>query len=444
MTIMKITKCITLLFIVSTVFILSCETETNTPEDPNNPADPFAVVNLLHDKTEWESVYDSMMNVGSLSGRENTSTAGISDFTVDEKNQLNLVFWTWWQSQQDGIYTCYRKSIDLNTKSPAKLTLNKFAMTMYNQVISRNPLYYSNGEYYSLKMEAFKPYTNYFVSGFQHYKNGLKAYLMKGQASNDENSNVNFSQYQSGDFDMAFRNPTINLNPRSFFIFGANMADESMNFMGTIHTHYYYQEANATHGGLTEPRVNGKSVAIEFRENELEVTELETGFGNRPNEEVKWMINRTSVAKLTLSVPLQLPLKTHRHYSVDGNILSFYIYNEKTDKYSTFVYNFISKTFVQKLDNVNITYGEKDKSDLDLDEEGNLYYTGYGKNGSDKTATSVYKLSPGGVNTVVGSDSFLKYGTIEKLKYLHGKVYLGVIGTRPETAYRQVTILRQK
>lgn len=441
---MKTTKFLSII-IAATVFLnISCKTE-NPPDDPNNPSDPMAVVNLLHDKAQWESVYDSMMLVLALVGRENSSKAGFSDFTVDTKNQLNLVFWTWWQSQQDGIYTCYRKSIDLGTKKSAVLNLNSFAMSQYKKSIEKNPPYFSYGvSYYSLIMEAFKPYTNYYVNGFQYYKNGQKWYLLKEQAVNNDYAKANFSDFQSGDFDMTFRNPTVNLSPRGFFTFGANMNDESQNFLGTIHKHFYYQEANATHGGLTEPRVSGKSLAIEFRANELEATELESGFGAQPNTEVEWMVKRTSVAKLALTTPLELPLKTHRHYSVDGNILSFYIYNEKTDKYSTFVYNFTTKAFTQKLDNVSITYGEKDKSDLDLDEEGNIYYTGYGKNGTDKTATSVYKLSPGGASTLVGSDSFLKYGTVEKLKYLHGKVYLGVVGTRENTAYRQITVLRQK
>ncbi len=93
---------------------------------------------------------------------------------------------------------------------------------------------------------------------------------------------------------------------------------------------------------------------------------------------------------------------------------------------------------------MSFAYGNKEASDVDLDEAGNLYYTGYAKNGSDKTGTSVYKISAGGASSLVGSDGFLKYGTPVKLKYLHGKVYLGVVGTRPETGYRQITVLRQK
>ena len=430
--------------IVFSVILYSCNTDVTPPEDPNNTSDPMAVVDLLHPNTSWESVYDSMMYVSTLIGTEAFVKAGISDFTVDNnKNNLYLVFWCLSSSQQDALYTCFRKSIDLTTKKPAVLTLNKFAMTQYNKLIDKNPQF-SGGEYYSLTMEAFKPYTNYYVNGFQYYKNGLKRYLMKEQAANDEYSKANFSEYQIGDFDMAFRNPTVNLGPRAFFLIGANMADESQIFLGTIHKHFYYQEANATHGGLTEPRNEKKSVSIEFRANEIEATELETGFGRQPNEDIPWMVNRTSVAKITLSNALELPLKTQRHYSADGNILSFIIYETKKDKYSTFIYDFTTKQLKQNLDNVSITYGEKDKSNVDLDEAGNLYYTGYAKNGTDKTGTSVYKISAGGTHSLVGSDAFLKYGTVEKLKYLHGKVYLGVVGARPETAYRQITILRQK
>jgi hypothetical protein len=432
--------------ILTGLFIFSsCETDVTPPDDVDNTTDPLAVINLLHDGAAWETVYDSMMLVPSLVGRENSSTAGISDFTVDTKNRLNIVFWHAWQSQQSVLYTSFRKSINLTTMKPADLGLTSAAMFLYSKPIDKNPPYFEYGvSYYTLMLEAYKPYTNFYVDGFQHYKNGMKNYLMKVQAANEESGVNDFREYQSGDFDMAFRNPTVNLGNRGIFTFGANMENESSNYVGTIHQHYLYMESAATHGGLTEPRTDGTGVAIEFRADELEATTLETGFGTHPNTNIKWMINRTSVAKLPLTNPLELPIKTHRHYSVDGNILAFYIYEEKKDKYSTFVYNFSTKQLTKILDNVSIAYGNKEASDVDLDEAGNLYYTGYAKNGSDKTGTSVYKISAGGASSLVGSDGFLKYGTPVKLKYLHGKVYLGVVGTRPETGYRQITVLRQK
>jgi hypothetical protein len=80
--------------ILTGLFVFSsCETDVTPPDDVDNTTDPLAVINLLHDGAAWETVYDSMMLVPSLVGRENSSTAGISDFTVDTKNRLNIVFW---------------------------------------------------------------------------------------------------------------------------------------------------------------------------------------------------------------------------------------------------------------------------------------------------------------------------------------------------------------
>ena len=75
--------------IVFSVILYSCNTDVTPPEDPNNPSDPMAVVDLLHPNTSWESVYDSMMYVSTLIGTEAFVKAGISDFTVDN-NKNNL------------------------------------------------------------------------------------------------------------------------------------------------------------------------------------------------------------------------------------------------------------------------------------------------------------------------------------------------------------------
>jgi hypothetical protein len=95
------------------------------------------------------------------------------------------------------------------------------------------------------------------------------------------------------------------------------------------------------------------------------------------------------------------------------------------------------------LDGVILEYGDDEKSDVAYDEQGNLYYTGFEGNGSNKVGISIYKVSTAG-HSLVGTDNFLKVGEVVHLKYLLGKVYITVQGTKTGTSVQQLTILRQK
>lgn len=94
---------------------------------------------------------------------------------------------------------------------------------------------------------------------------------------------------------------------------------------------------------------------------------------------------------------------------------------------------------------MELSYGRRRSSEylFDLDEGGNLYYAGYAGNGSNENGVSVYKISGNGATTLVGVDNFLKFGTVAKLKYLYGKLYLAVIGTKTATVH-QLSFIRQK
>ncbi len=65
------------------------------------------------------------------------------------------------------------------------------------------------------------------------------------------------------------------------------------------------------------------------------------------------------------------------------------------------------------------------ETDYDIDEDGNLYYSGYAGAGANTSGVSIYKLTPSGAS-VVGMDNFMNYGTVDLIKYYHGKVYLAV------------------
>jgi hypothetical protein len=91
---------------------------------------------------------------------------------------------------------------------------------------------------------------------------------------------------------------------------------------------------------------------------------------------------------------------------------------------TTLTYDATSNTFTKVLDNVQLPYTGAVTS-YDIDENGNLYYSGYAGSGANTGGTSIYKLTPSGA-TLVGLDNFMNYGTVDIVKYYHGKVYLAL------------------
>jgi len=95
------------------------------------------------------------------------------------------------------------------------------------------------------------------------------------------------------------------------------------------------------------------------------------------------------------------------------------------------------------LDGASLLYGSETDSDIAFDEHGNMYYTGYANNGANKQGISIYKISTGS-QTLVGSDNFLKFGEVIKIKYLSDIIYLAVQGRKAGTQVQQLSILKQK
>jgi hypothetical protein len=135
--------------------------------------------------------------------------------------------------------------------------------------------------------------------------------------------------------------------------------------------------------------------------------------------------------------------KTIRHYSTDGNILGMMIMKENTKQVWTCSYNFNSKVLTKGLDGVSIEYSGSG-ADFDIDEIGNVYYTGYAGNGSNTSGVSIYKKAVSGAVNLIGSDNLLKFGEVVKLKVLRGKVYFAVVGKRTGSTNYQVSILKQE
>jgi hypothetical protein len=111
-------------------------------------------------------------------------------------------------------------------------------------------------------------------------------------------------------------------------------------------------------------------------------------------------------------------------------------------KYWTYSYNFNAKTLTKGLEGGLLDYSG-DGSDIDFDEFGNIYYSGFAANGANKIGVSIYKKGIDGQTTRIGADDFLKFGTIIKLKVLMGKVYFALNGKKTGFDRYQLSVLKQ-
>lgn len=94
------------------------------------------------------------------------------------------------------------------------------------------------------------------------------------------------------------------------------------------------------------------------------------------------------------------------------------------------------------VENVSLDYATVG-SDVDTDEFGNIYYSGIAANGANTNGVSIYKKDASANTSLVGADNFLKFGTITRLKFLLGKVYLVVGGTISGSSFKQLSFIKQ-
>ncbi|MBC7744744.1 MAG: hypothetical protein H7096_06540 [Flavobacterium sp.] len=133
---------------------------------------------------------------------------------------------------------------------------------------------------------------------------------------------------------------------------------------------------------------------------------------------------------------------TMRHYRADGKILEISLKDQPLKKYWTFSYNSTKKLLTKELKNITLKYSG-DSIDLDLDELGNIYYSKYALNGTNKVGVSIYKNSLESPTTRIDADDFLKFSTILKLKVLMEKIYLVLNSRKTGFGGYQFSVLRQ-
>jgi hypothetical protein len=136
-------------------------------------------------------------------------------------------------------------------------------------------------------------------------------------------------------------------------------------------------------------------------------------------------------------------IKKIRHYSADGKILGMFFQDVTSKKCWTFSFDYVTHTFSKGIEGLALDYSTEN-SDIDIDEFGNIYYSGIASNGSNINGVSIYKKGISGSTSLIGSDNFLKFGEIVQLKHLFGKIYLTVTGRITNTYYKQLTFLKQQ
>lgn len=133
---------------------------------------------------------------------------------------------------------------------------------------------------------------------------------------------------------------------------------------------------------------------------------------------------------------------TARHYTTNGNVMGMLIRSKTSNQVWTMSYNFTTQQLSLGVNGATLDYGGSD-SDVDIDELGNVYYTGWAANGINTAGVSIYKKDKNGTVSLVGQDNILKYGTVVKLKVLDGKVFATVTGKHSGTNSYQLSVIKQ-
>lgn len=399
-----------------TLFV-ACEKQ----EEPVVPPTPGAqqAVDVLNTNSGFNAVYDYIQNVQGIEGSL-IGNLDLTDFTVEGNSTLHYVRSFGSQYQQSYLIYNSRVSIDLNTKE--EIPQPSYTAYFFSDFDKNN----------KADVVIYKPYTNY-------------ASIIKSttQCSGDISANggtvLNFGKTE---FDFFY--PQFNLGKvydnsplsQTTYIFAGLQNPPNPTLYGCTAQTYNFTNPSPSQvilGGLFDWKRTDAPVKIH-------------GFILRNDSLIVYNCNTTSLQKINgvnvAGLSENNEVTAFRNYSSDGNIIGLVFKETTSNKYWSYSYNFTTQVLTKGVENVTLDYAATG-SDVDADEFGNIYYSGIAGNGSNSNGVSIYKKDGNGGNTLVGSDNFLKFGTISKLKSIGGKVYLVITGTISGTTYKQITFLKQ-
>lgn len=395
------------------------EEEPKVEEIPGS----LEAADILNKNAGFDSVYNYVKNFAKF------EIGAMQDMTLEANGNLNMVLYTTQPSQQQPIFSKIRLTKNINTNQivplPAKASVD----------FSLHPgVTYNSNQFQSFA--KFRPYTNYFVSaeGYATTTAGNKSigYTISGDYVGSVPKAYDVTGV-GGVPNMTYTFPTFSNGVYGRGIFGIGLLNPDYKF--TVMNFYNYEhtfETNLKYVHLEGRFAKGASRVFELKSDSFKVYSYDIDIAER-----KLIFGEKTDATDATYLLLQT------NYSLDGNTIGFLFTDDKTKSCWSYSYNLTTNTLTQVVKNQTLDYSGTN-SDIDVDELGNIYYSGTANNGANAAGISIYKKSATGT-TVVGSDNFLRTGEVVGLRYLLGKVYLAVFtGSGADAQKRQVTIIKEK
>ncbi|MEO5912236.1 MAG: hypothetical protein ABIP95_15215 [Pelobium sp.] len=412
--------------LITAAFFSSCKKEPDAGKEETSSPDSPAIV--VKEKAGFTAVFDDVQLLSSATGAG--PSMGIADFMLETNDNLNIVYYTMTPLQQGDMYGYIRKTKNLKTKEI--ITLPQYA-----DDLSSFSVFTIKSERRELLLQTFKPYSNFYtyaIGGRQQFSSSLEY---------GGDFDLNISQGNPiGAPDMGFYVPAmniegININDNGFGTF--TLGTETPSYLTSIVKPIFYGISNSSKVPVIKVFLEGRTKA----QGNSTSTMIRTDSALVYNVDLNKLSERTLVDKIPVSgFTAKNKTSTLRHYSTDGKIMGLLIKDEVTKNYWTLSYDSNTGKLSKGLNNASLDYSG-DGSDIDLDEFGNIYYTGLAGNGTNDKGVSIYKKGIDGTISLIGSDDFLKFGEVIKLRILMGKVYFALKGRKTGTNYYQLSILKQ-
>lgn len=403
-----------LLVCLAASLAFSCKKDT--VPTPIGEVDKSGSVNVLKDNSGFTQVYNATgLNIN------------LSDFSVEANDNLNIVHFTTTKTQQDDLLGYVRETKNLKTNEIIPLPQYAFDVKGYSPVAIAG-----FEKTTQVIFEGFKPYSNFYA--YATNRNGNTTFSNQIALGGDYSAGVSNGN-PIGEFALGYYYPSVDV-----------AIGQGYYTSGVVTPSYLYKVVNLLPGVFN----NGTN-------KDLVRSVLESRYAVSTGSASQFDVNKTSViayetnanfvniSKKTGEISFITPLtnaKIIRHYSADGKKLVLLIKETVENKFWAVSYDFSTSTLTKLFDKTTLDYGAAG-SDVDCDEDGNLYYTGFAGNGQNTIGVSIYKKDKAGVTTLIGLDNFLKFGEVVSLKSLYGKIYFALKGKITGSTNSQLSIVKQ-
>lgn len=436
---------------IFTLLLIFSACEKPKEEPPTKEPTQQTAVDVRNQNSGYDSVLNILANLQGIGS--SVGDMSVLDFTLESNNNFNFVWGQQIYYQQGLNYNATRLSYNINAKSYVALPAKA------NSIVATK----ASGENKTFTY-FFKPYSNFFNYCIQFSQTSGVNSAANASFGGDVSASIPKSYDIIGEPDMGFLYPmmntlrfpgNINYDSRKGCATAGAPSTVDLYLFKVCNPYPFFFEYSTNPSipkivanlldvsYINKPSGNPKSIiyAFDLRSDSLIanfVLDSINGSGF-PEQYIEQITGLTVGAGLSNNSSM----KKIRHYSADGRLFGMFFQDIVTKKCWTYSFDYTTHTFTKGLENTTLDYSAEG-SDIDLDEYGNVYYSGMAGNGSNALGVSIYKKDISGAVTLIGGDNFLKYGEIVQLKYLFGKVYLAVKGSITGTTFKQLTFLKQQ